>query len=349
MSLLSRASYDDDHEAFRDSVRRFLADEVVAALDEWRAAGRFGNALVPSAGVQGFLGTGVPEDLGGGGVDDPRFVAVMVEEAMAVGAAGLALVLARHSGVCVSALLRAKAGATRDSWLSGLADGSLLAVPAVLDDSFRALCVPGAAVADLFVLVLPGPDQTVVVVPREHVELAPVVGLLGGREAGAADVVVDRAVLADGLEISDAGKTVRRDLDVWSAVCAVAGAEAALDLTMAYVQERKVFGKPVAEFENTRFRLAELGSEVLAADALTSYCVAQLGHGGPTGAEAAAARLMSGRVHDQAVDQGMQLHGGYGYMREYPISHAFADARFLRQAAGAGAGARVAVAIALGL
>jgi len=349
MPFLSRAAYDEDHEAFRASVRRFLADEVVTDLDEWRAAGRFGEAVVSSAGEQGFLGTGVPEDLGGGGVDDPRFVAVLVEEVMAVGAAGLALVLARHSGVCVSALLRAEAGQARDSWLSGAADGSVLTVPAVLDDSLRAACVPGAAAAGLFVLVLPGPGPAVVFLPRDRVEVVPVVGLLGGREAAAADIVVDSAVLADALRISDADDAVRRDLDVWSAVCAVAGAEAALELTTAYVQERKVFGKPVAEFENTRFRLAELGSEMLAADALTSYCLAQLAQGGPTGPQAAAARLMSGRVHDQAVDQGMQLHGGYGYMREYPISHAFADARFLRQASGPGAHARASVALSLGL
>lgn len=349
MPLLSRTSYDEDHEAFRDSVRRFLSDEVVADLDEWRQVGRFGDQVIASAGTQGFLGTGVPEDFGGGGVDDPRFVAVLVEEAMAVGSAGLALVLARHSGVCASALLRLEAGETRSAWLSGLADGSLLAVPAVLDDSLSAAGVPGASAAGLFVLVLPGPERAVAFVPRDAVEVVPVVGPLGGREAGAADIRVDAADLAGAPTIADSDGAVRRDLDVWSAVCAVAGAGAALELTTAYVRERKVFGKPVAEFENTRFRLAEIGSEMLAADALTSYCVGQLATGGPTGPEAAAARLMSGRVHDRAVDQGMQLHGGYGYMREYPISHAFADARFLRQAAGVGSEPRVAIALSLGL
>jgi acyl-CoA dehydrogenase len=349
MSLLSRASYDEDHEAFRDSVRRFLAAEVVPQLDEWRQAGRFGDEVIVSAGEQGFLGTGVPEAFGGGGVEDPRFVAVLVEEAMAVGAAGLALVLARHSGVCASALLRLADGEERSAWLAGLATGSLTATPAVLDTSLRAAGVPGAAAAGLFVLVVPGAEPAVAFLPREAVEVVPVVGPLGGREAASADLRVDAAVLAAAPTISDIDGVVRRELDVWSAVCAVAGASAALDLTMAYVRERKVFGKPVAEFENTRFRLAEIRSEILAADALTAHCVEGLVVGSLSGPVAAAARLMSGQVHDRAVDQGMQLHGGYGYMREYPISHAFADARFLRQAAGSASEPRVAIASALGL
>jgi acyl-CoA dehydrogenase len=349
MLLDVHSSYDEDHEAFRDSVRKFLATEVVPVLDDWRAAGRFPDDLMASAGEQGFLGTSVHEEFGGGGVDDPRFVAVLVEEAMAIGAAGLSAVLARHCGVSTSVLLDLEPGEARSSWLTGVASGELLAVPAVLDTSLRARGVPGAAVAALFVLAVPGPEPLIAVVPRESVTVEPVSGPLGGREAAAGDVLVDQAVLASAPTKTDIDGAFARDLDLWSAVCAVAGARAALDLTLAYVSDRKVFGRPVAEFENTRFRLAELGSEIAAAAALTNTCLDALASGSLPTSVAAAARLTSGRVHDQAVDQGMQLHGGYGYMREYPIAHAFADARFLRLAAGDGSQPREAIAAALGL
>ena len=132
MPLDVQDSYNEDHEAFRDSVRKFLATEVVPVLDAWRTAGRIPGELLASAGEQGFLGTSVPEEFGGGGVDDPRFVAVLVEEAMVVGAAGLASVLARHCGVSTSVLLSLEPGEARSSWLAGVASGELLAVPAVL-------------------------------------------------------------------------------------------------------------------------------------------------------------------------------------------------------------------------
>jgi len=348
MSLLSRSGYDDDHESFRGSARRFFVAEVAPRLDDWRSSGRFARDLGVAAGEQGFLGTAVPEQFGGGGVDDPRFVAVLVEEAMAVGAAGLALVLARHAGACVPAVLRLPDSVQRSSWLSGLATGDLLAVPVVLGPTLEAAGVPGAAAADLFVVTVPGPDQAIAVLPEDKLQVLRVSGPLGGREAAVADVRVDEAALTAAPTVHDDG-SLQRDLDLWAAVVAVAGARAALDLTLTYVRERKVFGRPVAEFENTRFRLAELGAEIAACQTFVDSCVEALAAGTLVGATAAAAQLTSGLVHDRAVDQGMQLHGGYGYMREYPISHAFSDARFLRLTAAATRDPRQILATALGL
>jgi acyl-CoA dehydrogenase len=189
--------------------------------------------------------------------------------------------------------------------------------------------VPGAALADLFVISVPAGG--VIVLPRDLVQVDPVVGSLGGREAAIADVRLDVSVLTGSPAVPDG--QIQRDLDLWDAVVAVAGARAALELTLSYVAERKVFGRPVAEFENTRFRLAEIAAEIEAAEAFTDSCVSALGQELLEPATAAAARLIAERVHDHATDQGMQFHGGYGYMREYPISHAFGDARFLRLSA----------------
>jgi len=348
---LPRSAYDEDHESFRESARKFVESHVVPHLDDWRSAGALDAEVVRAAGAQGFLGTLVPEEYGGGGVDDPRFTAVLVEEAMAVGAAGLALLLALHSGACASALLRLPESEQRTRWLSGLASGELLAVPVVVGPSMTAAGVPGAATASLFVVAVTAGEGglQVVVVPSGDLVIDPVGPSLAGRDAAVADVRVDRAVVAAAPGFHDPEALLRRDVDVWSAVLAVAGAEAGLELTLGYVNERKVFGRPVASFENTRFRLAELASEIAAARALTESCLAGLGDGSLVAATAAAARVASGFAHDRAVDQGMQLHGGYGYMREYPISHAFADARFLRLAAAAVSDPRGALAEALGL
>jgi acyl-CoA dehydrogenase len=340
----SRSVYDADHEHFRDSVRKFLAAEVVPNLDAWRAAGRFPARVVRAAGGQGFLGTAVPEEFGGGGVDDQRFTAVLVEETMAVGAAGLAAVFAQHSGVCIPALLRSPDTGRRAAWLSGLAAGELLGVP-VITAGTGAAGVPGAAVADLFVVAAPRPMDTLAVLPRAAVRVDPVVGALGGREAAAADVVLDPGEAPR----CAAAAELLCDFDLWWAVLGGAGARAALELTVTYVQERTVFGRPVASFENTRFRLAEVAAHIAAVQALTDSCLGALAAGGLTPAAAAGARLVASAVYDRAVDQGMQLHGGYGYMREYPISHAFADARFLRLAAAATSEPREALAAALGL
>jgi len=348
---LPGSAYDEDHESFRESARKFLEAHVVPHLDDWRAAGGIDAAVIRAAGDQGFLGTQVPEEYGGGGVEDPRFTAVLVEEAMAVGASGLALLLALHSGVCASALLRLPDSEQRSQWLAGLASGELLAVPVVLGADLAAAGVPGAASADLFVLAMPADSGglQVAFVPRDELVIEPAGGWLAGREAAVAGVSVDQEVVAAAPGLRDPDQCLRRDLDVWSAVLAVAGAQAGLDQTLAYVAERKVFGRPVASFENTRFRLSEIAAEIAAARALAESCLVGLGDGSLLAATAAAARVTSGSTHDRAVDQGMQLHGGYGYMREYPISHAYADARFLRLAAAATSDPHRVLAEQLGL
>jgi acyl-CoA dehydrogenase len=128
---------------------------------------------------------------------------------------------------------------------------------------------------------------------------------------------------------------LHRDLDLWFAVLALASARTATALAVDYVHARKVFGRPLAEFENTRFRLAELWAELASVTAFVDSCVHARSIGALDVADAAAARLTANRVCGEAVDQSLQLHGGYGYMREYPISHAFADARFLQVMAAA--------------
>jgi acyl-CoA dehydrogenase len=351
VSLKDRPRYEEDHEAFRASVQRVLESEVVPHLDGWRAAGRFPEQLALLLGEQGFLGTTIPEELGGGGVDDPRFIAVLVEEAVTVGATGLALVLAHHCGVCVPALLRLPDGEARSAALRGAATGDLLAAPVVLDGRLESQGVPGASVADVFVVSRTGPEgrRTIGLPPRGMAEVEEVARSLGGLEAGTADVRFTRAALDTGPVTKDESHEFGRDLDLWTAVVAAAGAQQALELAVTYVGDRKVFGRPLAEFENTRLRLGEVAAEIMTVRMVVDLCLAKLIGGTLAETDAAVARMVAVGAYGHAVDQALQLHGGYGYMREYPISHAYGDARFLRQAAATTGDPRTVVASAIGL
>lgn len=325
---MRRRIFDEDHAAFRESVKRFIATEVTPNLDAWRCADETPRGVVAAAGAAGFLGTAVPEEFGGGGADDFGFLAVLIEETIAAGATGLAVLFALQAGVTIPFLLEHASAAVKQQWLPGLSAGELIAVPAPAALSG----VAAARVADA--LLAPNDSEGVTLVPLDQpgVIVAPIEESLAGRDAGLADVTLgDTATSTD---LGTAGD-LHRDLDLWFAVLALAGARSALALAVDYVHARKVFGQPLAGFENTRFRLAELWAELASLTVFVDSCVQERGIGALEVTDAAAARLTASRVCGQAVDQSLQLHGGYGYMREYPISHAFADARLLQLMASA--------------
>ena len=351
MGLPQRRGYGDDHETFRASVRRLLETEAEPQLGAWRDAGAIPRTLALSLGEQGFLGTSIPEDLGGGGADDPRFVAVLVEEAVAIGATGLALVLANHCGVCTSAMLRLPDSDLRTQALAGAADGSTLAAPMLLDGDRQSRGVPGAMTAGHFVVSRVDPDKkrTVSLYRRDVVEVLAGPSTLGGLESGIGDVRLTPAAFADTPTMSDDDDLVGRDFDLWSAVVSAAGARRALELALGYVGERSVFGRPLSDFENTRFRLAEVAADLSVVECFVGVCLEQVAGGALSRANAAAVRMVAGGAYDRAVDQSLQFHGGYGYMREFPIAHAYGDARFVRQAAATMGDPRPVLASAIGL
>jgi acyl-CoA dehydrogenase len=310
-----RRIYGDDHDAFRDSVKRFVSTEVA-------------RGVVAAAGDAGFLSTAVPEEFGGGGTDDFGFLAVLIEETIAAGATGLALLWALQAGVTIPFLLDHGSAAHKQEWLPGLGTGRLIAVPAPAKLS----SVAAALMADALLVLNDSDGVALVPLDQPGVTITPVDENLAGRDAGLADVTLGEVDTKTDLACPTA---LHRDLDLWFAVLAAASARTAMALAVDYVHARKVFGRPLAEFENTRFRLAELWAELAGLTAFVDSCVQARGTGELDVADAAATRLTAGRVCSQVVDQSLQLHGGYGYMREYPISHAFADARFLQVVASA--------------
>jgi len=348
-----RSIFTDDHEEFRLSARRFMATEVVPYLDDWRSQDGMPRSVARAAGEAGFLGTAVPEQFGGGGADDMGFLAVLIEETVAVGATGLALLWALHAGVTIPCLLDHGTVADKQRWLPGLMNGELIGIPAgrgsvtVHDGQLSGTLsgVPGGRLADL--LLIDVGDVQVVATDHPGVHVDPAQASLASPDVGLADIVLEH-VVTDAADILPS-TAFHRDIDLWLAVVALAGARTALALTLDYVRSRKVFGRPLAEFENTRFRLAEVSAELSTATTSVDQCLTARAGGCLDAADAAAARLIAVALNDRAVDQGMQLHGGYGYMREYPIAQAFADARFLRLVGQAHSDPRHALTDHLGL
>jgi acyl-CoA dehydrogenase len=335
-----RRIFGEDHAAFRDSVKRFIATEVAPNLDAWRSGNTTPRSVVAAAGEAGFLGTAVPEEFGGGGADDFGFLAVLIEETVAAGATGLALLWALQAGAAIPFLLEHAAAADKKQWLPGLSAGELIAVPAPATLSG----VAAAQIADALLVHNDSGGVALIPLDQQGVTITPIDENLAGRDAGLADVTLRGVDTATDLGCPTG---LHRDLDLWFAVLALASARTAMTLAVDYVHARKVFGRPLAEFENTRFRLAELWAELASLTAFVDSCVQARSIGALDVADAAAARLIASRVCGQAVDQSLQLHGGYGYMREYPISHAFADARFLQVMASAYSNPRETLASAV--
>lgn len=348
-TVCERTVFEDDHEAFRDTVRRFLAAEVSPHLDDWRSGPGIPAALWASAGEKGLLGTMVSEELGGGGVDDVRFVAVLVEEVIAAGATGLGHLLALNSGVCLPLLAEHASADQRRRWIPPITSGLRHIVPMGIRHPFTASISGSDRLLSGRAFAVTGPGSALVVtgfacekdrdlcVVRED---APgfvrrdVNDALGGCDAMQSEIELNDVHVTPSELLQDADAVaaqLQRDFDLWAAVTAMAGAQSALAMTISYVGDREVFGAPLAGFENTRHRLAEISARVTAVQTLVDECLHSRAVGQLCAQRVASARWTAADLHDDVVDQCLQLHGGYGYMREYPIAYAFADAQFLRQ------------------
>jgi alkylation response protein AidB-like acyl-CoA dehydrogenase len=313
--VIVRTVYDPDHEALRGSVRRFFEAEAVPHYADWDAKGAIPAAFWAAAAGYGFVGLAE--------AGDPRFAAVVLEEAMAAGLPAVALALAIHESVApltgrdVPGLVAVvAAGVTpngtvlsgaAETVLNGLGAALLLVAARTDDDSVQLFTVAGDAAG---------------------LHRAPADALLGLDALDVADLRFD-AVAAEPV-VGDLTAS-RSAHQVALAVAAMAGARTALSITVDYVQQRKAFGRPIAEFENTRHVLSRAGARVSATTAFVDTCLAA-----PTVTPetAAAALVCAADTLDLAVDTGVQLHGGYGYMWEYPIARAYAAARFFRAYAG---------------
>ena len=353
--------YEAEHEAFRASVRAFLAQHVTPFHGQWEAAGLVDRAVWLAAGEQGLLGTDVPEQYGGGGIADFRFNCVVGEEVTRVGASGVGFTL--HNDVMAPYLLDLTTDEQKQRWLPPFVRGELITAIAMTEpgagSDLQGLRTTARRDGDDWVLsgsktfITNGIHaDLVLVVARTDPEAGAHGFSLLAVERGMAGFERGRNLEKVGLKAQDTAELFFDEVRVPAAnlvgregggfvhlmenlpqerlsiaVGAVAGAQHVFDLTLDYCKGRTAFGKPIGSFQHNRFVLAELATELEIARTYVDKAVLEHNAGRFTVQDAAMAKWWTTELQKRVVDACVQLHGGYGYMLEYPVAKAYLDAR----------------------
>ncbi|MEA2010604.1 MAG: acyl-CoA dehydrogenase family protein [Actinomycetota bacterium] len=359
---MQRDIFETDHEIFRETVEHFVEAEVLPFHGQWSEDGKVDKAMFRAAGEQGLLGMAIPERYGGGGVDDFRYNAVIGEVVTASGAAASGVCITLHNDVCIPYFLSYASENQQDRWFPGLTSGDLMtaiamtepgtgsdlaaiATTAVLDgDEYivngSKTFITSGLNADLVIIVArtgedPHGGLTLLVVEdgMEGFEKGRNLDKMGMHAQDTAEmffsdvrVPVTNRLGSEGMGFMQLiGNLPQERLSI--AIGAVAAAEAALALTIEYARERSAFGRPIGRFQHNRFVLAELKTEVDIGRVFVDRLLAEHVAGALTIEQAAEAKWWTTEMLKRVVDAGVQMHGGYGYMMEYPIAQAYLDAR----------------------
>ena len=385
---MRRTIFTEDHDDFRDSVRTFFEKEAVPFFEQWEKQGHPDKSFYRKAGEMGLLGLQVPEEYGGGGMESFKFSAILIEEAARLGVSlggmrvhtDLILPYLTSNGT-EEQLRRWLPGYADGSLMFAIAmtepgTGSDLAgirTTAKLSDDGQHYILNGSKT---FITGGYNADRVLVVcrtspAPAEN------------RRLGLSILVVDtslpgysvgRTLDKMGQKASDTAELFFEDVPVpvadllgeegqgffylgqnlaqerlTIAVGAVAAAGAAIDHAKAYTQQRRVFGQPVAAFQNTKFVLAECQADYTAGQAMLDQALELHDHGELTPQDAAALKLWTTEMQGRVIDKCLQLHGGYGYMNEYPIAKLYTDARVSRIYGGTSEVMKTIIAKGMGL
>ncbi|MFF2369919.1 acyl-CoA dehydrogenase family protein [Agromyces sp. NPDC058110] len=366
---MERDIYDEDHEAFRDLVREFVKRHVTNAdRARWDADGEVDRDTMKAAAEAGILGLSVPEEFGGGGMlQDYRFRTVVNEEIIAAGAGSLAGAFGIQDDLAVPYLVHMGTPEQQAKWLPRMATAEVIGALAMTEpgagSDLRGIrttakkvdggyLVNGAktfissgATADVVVtFVKTGegnrPDAFSILLVEDgtpgfdHGKKLEKIGFHGHdtAELSFTDVFVPDENLLGGEEGHGFVQLMRNlPLERLSiGVAAVSAAQAGLDWTLAYVREREAFGSRIADFQNTRFQLADIAATVDALWAYIDRALLAYAAGRLSAEEAAKVKFWTTEREWEVLDACLQLFGGYGYILEYPIARAFADARVHR-------------------
>ena len=367
-NMLPRNLFNAEHEAFRETVRKFYAKEVVPNIEKYEQQQHVDRELWNKAGAMGLLCATMPEAYGGSGVDRLYSMILIEEQAYAMDSStGFSL----HSDIVANYINNFGSEAQKHYWLTRMASGETVTAIAMTE--------PGTG-SDLQAVrttaVLDGDDYIIngskIFITNGYLcDMAIVVCKTGDSEKGSANlsliiVEADRVGFSKGKPLNKIGMKGQDTCELffdhvrvpkenllgmegmgfmmlmkelaWErmlvAIICQAGTEAALAHTVQYTKERKAFGKTVSSFQNTRFKLAELRTEIDFCRAYLDRCM-QLQLEESLGIDAAAAaKYKISEMFSKVVDECLQLHGGYGYMMEYPIARAYIDNRANRIYAG---------------
>lgn len=384
--MIERTLFSADHEAFRDSFRRFMDKEVAPFHSEWEDQGYVDREVWRKAGANGFLCMTIPEAYGGGGADK-LYSVVQMEELSSGGFSGIGFGL--HSEIVAPYLLHYGSEAQKRKFLPRLASGEVIGAiamsePAAGSDlqgvkstALRKTDAQGEHYllngSKTFITNGWHADLVIVVAKTDPAAGAKGTSLLLV-ERGMPGFETGKRLKKIGLKAQDTAELFFNDVRVplenllglenrgfislmeqlpWErmqiAIGAVAKAQAAIAWTIAYVKERKVFGQTVANYQTTRFKLAEMQTEVQVAQVFVDKCLSLLLDNKLDTATASMAKYWVSDLENKVIDQCLQMFGGYGYMWEFPIARAFVDARVQRIYGGTNEIMKEVISRAMGL
>jgi alkylation response protein AidB-like acyl-CoA dehydrogenase len=360
---MQRTIFTEEHDMFRDAFRQFVDKEIVPGFLQWEADGIVPRELFAAAGASGFLGMDVPEVYGGGGVADFRYNLIIGEELQRSGTGGAGLGITLHNDICLPYFLSLCTDEQKERWLPGICSGELITAIAMTEPGIGSdlASMSTTAIRDGDAYVVNGSKTFITNGINADLIITAVKTDPTQKHKGMSLVVIERGMEGFergrnlekvGLHSQDTAELFFTDVQVpvanllgtegqgfvhlvhnlpqerlSIAASAVAAAEAALGWTLEYVKERKAFGTPVGSFQNSRFKLAEMRTEIDVAQAFVDRCIEGLNDDTLTAEEAAEAKWWCTELQKRTVDTCVQLHGGYGYMLEYPIARAYTDAR----------------------
>ncbi|WP_340540520.1 acyl-CoA dehydrogenase family protein [Nocardioides sp. GXZ039] len=353
--------YEQEHEDFRATARAFLEREVVPHHEQWEKDGQVDREVWRKAGEQGLLCFDVEEQYGGPGIHDFRYHTVLAEEITRVGASGLGFGV--HTDIIVPYLSALGTEEQKQRWLPGLVSGELISAIAMTEPGAGSdlqgvrtsavdrgdhyllngskTFISNGILSDLVIVVCrTDPDAG-----HQGISLLVVERGMPGFERG-------RNLDKMGLKAQDTAELFFHDVEVPKenllgeegqgfiylmqnlpqerisiAAIAVAAMEQIMAMCLDYAKQRQAFGRPIGKFQHNRFLLAEMATEVHIARLFVNDCILKLNAGEVDTALASMAKWWTTELQTKFADRGVQLHGGYGYMSEYPISKAFTDSR----------------------
>ncbi len=366
--MIARTIFSADHEIFRGTVRRFIAEHVTPFHADWEKAGQVPRDLWQKAGEIGLLCCNIPEIYGGMG-GDFLHTAVLIEEFAAAGATGPTFYL--HSDIVAPYLLEFGSETQKQHWLPRMARGEVIGalgmsepaggsdVQAMRTQAIRdadeyvingqKVFITNGHTADLLVLACKtdpkargkGVSLVLVETNRPGFTRGRKLEKIGCKAQDTAELFFsDLRVPVGNLLGAEEGSgfaqlmTQLAQERLIQAIRGVSSAEAALRWTLDYVAQREMFGKTLADFQNTRFQLAELHAEILTQRVFVDHCIALHARRDLDATDAAAAKLVTTELQGKVMDRCLQFFGGWGYMWEYPIARAFVDARMCRIGGG---------------
>ncbi|MBK9436116.1 MAG: acyl-CoA dehydrogenase family protein [Micrococcales bacterium] len=366
---MKRTLYNEDHEAFRVSVRGWLEREVTPRLDEFIEAKAIPRDVWIEAGKQGFLGLEIEDEYGGSQADDYRFNAVMSEELSRVSAA-LSSCLGIHADIVAPYLRDLCTEEQKQRWLPAFCTGELVTAIGMTEPSggsdLAALKTTAVRDGDVWVLngsktfITNGYSADLVVVAARTTPGSGARGIslfgveatmegfsrgrkldkVGQTESDTSELFFDnvRVPMANLIGELDRGFIHMMERlpqeRLGAAVSNIAHAAGILDETLDYIKERKAFGQPVGSFQHNKFLAAELVTKIEVSQAFVDQCVLAFNEGTLTAVDAAKAKWWSAEIQNDVIDACVQLYGGYGYMNEYRVARAWRDARVTKIWAG---------------